>query len=335
MRISRLLRLVLTGVAIFSCSAQAAYRDPREIHVGILMFDGVQIIDFAAPYEVFGQAGFRISTVSAQGKPVTTAMNLKVSPDLSFAQAASFDVLVVPGGNIHDVVEDQVVRKWLRERSVEADIVLSVCTGSHILATSGLLDNLAATTFHKAFDGLADISPSTKVVRHERWVDNGKIVTSAGLSSGMDAALHVVERLQGRGRARTVAMNLEYDWRWEQGFVRGAMADRYIPKVQIQWPEGSRIDRAEGYGDHNEWFERYLIAGTAAPRDYLQLIKTAYGSAPNWAVAEDNERRVLLIGKSEDGVQTRWEIQTSAATGQGQFEITSRLQVDPKRLPAR
>lgn len=319
--------LLLTALTMLTDNVQGEARDPRDVRVGILMFDGVQIIDFAAPYEVFGQAGFRIATVSADGKPVTTHMGLKVSPDLSFAEATDFDVVLVPGGHVHDAMDNKEVHTWLRACSSEADIVLSVCTGSHILAASGLLQNLTATTFHRAFDDIARISPSTKVVRDARWVDNGKMITSAGLSSGIDAALHVVDRLQGEDRARTVAMTLEYDWHPGQGFVRGTMADRYIPQVPIQWPEGSHFERITAYGDRTEWLERYRIEGKAAPREYLELIKAAYGSSPAWKVQEADAQKVLLLGRPEAGVEATWRIDVSQVAQDGRFELTSRLRV--------
>ncbi len=328
MRIPSLISILLAAFTPLAESVQAEDRAPREVYVGILLFDGVQIIDFAAPYEVFGQAGYRISTVSADGKPVKTWMDLEVVPDLSFANARDFDVILVPGGHVHGAIGDKELQTWVRARSSEADIVLSVCTGSHILAASGLLQNLGATTFHNAFDGLAKMSPSTKVVRDARWVDNGKIITSAGLSSGIDAALHMVERLQGEDRARTVAMTLEYDWDPGQGFVRGTMADRYIPRIDVQWPEGSRFDRTTAYGDRNEWLERYRVDGKAAPSEYLELIKASYGSLPNWKVQEADAQRLLLSGTPEDGVKANWHIDVSPVAQDGHFEITSRLRVN-------
>lgn len=327
MRIPHFVLGLLGAFTMLIGNVQADARDPKGVHVGILMFDGVQIIDFAAPYEVFGQARFRISTVSADGEAVTTSMGLKVLPDMAFADAADFDVVLVPGGEVERVAQDKEVQTWLRARSKEADSVLSVCTGAHILAATGLLENLSATTFHRAFDELAKISPSTKVVRDLRWVDSGKIITSAGLSSGIDAALHVVDRLLGTDRARTVAMHMEYDWHPEQGFVRGLMADRHMPKPSIQWPGDSRFERMAAYGDRAEWFERYRIHGKAAPTEYLKLIKAAYARLPNWTMKQADAQQLVLHGQPGDGVEANLRIDVSPAADDGGFDLTTLLQV--------
>jgi putative intracellular protease/amidase len=307
-------------------SAVPAARDPTEIRVGILMFDGVQIIDFAAPYEVFGQAGFTIDTVSADGKPITTTMGLKVVPDLAFAGAPKFDVLLIPGGHVQDVASSEAVLSWLRTQSSKADLTLSVCTGSHILAAGGLLKDLPATTFHTAFDQLAHISPSTKVVRDVRWVDNGKIITSAGLSSGIDAALHVVERLMGEARARTIAMTLEYNWDPTQGFVRGLMADRYI-NASVQWPEGSRFERLVSYGDRTQWIQRFRVSGKAAPAEYLDRIADKYGQLPGWSAQRVSEHELLLQGRPGDGAEVDVHVSLSQPADDGSFELSAQLQV--------
>lgn len=215
------------------------------ITVATLMFDGVQIIDFAAPYEVFGQAGLEVFTVSRDGGSVTTAMNLSVNVDHDFASAPAADVVLVPGDDVHDASEDARTRAWLQGSALRARQVLSVCTGAWILARSGLLDGATATTFHRSLDAFASQFPQISTVRDQRWVDNGGIVTAAGLASGLDAALHVVSRPQGVDRARTVALHLEYDWSPDQGFIRGQLADRYLrwPQASLVLPQGTSIER--------------------------------------------------------------------------------------------
>lgn len=163
----------------------------KPFKVAILMFDEVQIIDFAAPYEVFGQAKFEVFTVSKNGKPVTTAMGLSVNPHYSFANMPEADAILVPGGDTGKVMHDQQVLSWLKTQQVKVGHILSVCTGAHILAEAGLLDGKAATTFHRALDNFEKDYPAIAVKRQQRFVDNGQIVTSAGLSSGIDASLHL------------------------------------------------------------------------------------------------------------------------------------------------
>jgi putative intracellular protease/amidase len=159
-----------------------AQANPRDVTVAILMFDGVQIIDYAAPYEVFAQAGFTVYTVSKDGRPVKAAQGLKSDVDHSFATAPAARIVVVPGGSVHDAQRDAELIAWLRKQSASAEHVMSVCTGSFILGSAGLLDGHAATTFHAAFDEMQRQFPKTRILRDQRWVDAGKVVTSAGLA---------------------------------------------------------------------------------------------------------------------------------------------------------
>lgn len=139
-----------------------------EVTVGIVLFDGVQIIDFAGPYEVFGAAGFGVVTLTRDGKPITTTMGLKVTPDNDFANAPDFDILLVPGGTVADAQKDPETLDFIRSRTPGADHVLSVCTGAFILGETGLLDGLQATTFTPRIDGLARDFPKVDVIRDVR-----------------------------------------------------------------------------------------------------------------------------------------------------------------------
>ena len=277
--------LALLLVVIASTPVRAALppKHEPEIRVGIVLFDGVQIIDFAGPYEVFGQAGFGVVTVSADGKPVTTAMGLKVTPDYAFADAPPFDVLLVPGGEVHDAMGDAMVLDFVRQRSASARQVMSVCTGTFILAASGLLDGMKATTFHQQIDGLATQYPKITVVSDQRWVDNGKLITSAGLSSGMDTALHVVAKLRGEDAARSTALHLEYDWDPDQGFVRGRMADRYLPRLKdVDWPKDATFHRIAALGDEHQWRMHYRVE-TKTPADEVMQHIVRSIEAEGWA----------------------------------------------------
>lgn len=266
--------LLLPWLATAPAHAAHAPHSKPEVQVGILLFDGVQIVDFAAPYEVFGQAGFGVSTVSADGKAVTTAMGLKVTPDASFTDAPHFDVLLVPGGDVKHAERDPVLLDFVRMRSGQAKQVLSVCTGASILAATGLLDGLKATTFHSALKPMAAAYPRVTVVDDVRWVDNGKIVTSAGLSSGIDAALHTVAKLRDEEAARAVALHLEYDWDPKGGFVRARMADRYFPGLRnVAWPQDMKLKQLLSIGDAERWRKRYQIASATPPDALLALMR--------------------------------------------------------------
>ena len=302
--------------------------DDAAVTVAILMFDGVQIIDFAAPYEVFGQAHFNVYTVSVDGSPVTTAMGLSVNVDHDFAGAPPAQIILVPGGDVDEAQHDDATLQWLRERSTAADQVMSVCTGSFIVAQAGLLDGRSATTFHRAFDNFEKAFPEITVVRDQRWVDTGQVVTSAGLASGIDAALHVVAQHLGERRARSIAMHLEYDWSPEEGFVRGLMADRHLrlPAEPFEFPEGTEIRTTSQVGDAQHWEIDYHVksswdaqaliahlAARAAADDALTVIDTGSPLATGWRYA------------SAHGGQWRLLLQATPAEGGEGFQVRAQL----------
>lgn len=294
--------LFLFAIPLQIASAHAdATGKQAPINVGIVLFDGVQIIDFAAPYEVFGQAKFRVFTVSTDGRPLTTEMGLKVTPDHAFADAPAMDVLVVPGGSVHGAMRDTVLLEALRKRSGSARHVLSICTGAYILAESGLLDGLRATTFHNALDGLAHDYPEITVVRDQRYVDNGRVITSAGLAAGIDAALHVVARLRGETAARSIALHLEYDWQPNGGFVRALLADRHKPAgADPELPEGTEVRKASAVGDRDRWENRYAITTTLTPDELQSRIAVAMAKLADWKPVD-----------AKSGVPERWRTQSA------------------------
>lgn len=188
--------------------------------VQVLLFDDVEVLDFAGPFEVFGVAGlrtgpapFRVETVGPTSAPIVARNGLAVQPALSISDAGPCDVLVIPGGyGTRREMHNTVLLEWIRRQAQGATVVLSVCTGALLLARAGLLDDVDATTHHVAFDELAAAGTRTRVHRGRRFVDNGHVVTSAGISAGIDASLHVVARLLGHDAARETAEYMEYDW---------------------------------------------------------------------------------------------------------------------------
>ena len=177
-------------------SLQVSGQKSTPRNLAILIFDGVQIIDYTGPYETFGHAysndgpAFNIYTVSEKTNSITTAMGMSVNPKYSFENAPKPDVLLVPGGDVNGQLENAVVIKWIKDRAKDAEIVLSVCNGAFILAKAGLLDGLEATTTSGLIASLRQTAPNVRVVDDRRFVDNGKIITAAGLSSGIDGSLH-------------------------------------------------------------------------------------------------------------------------------------------------
>ncbi|MGZ3874062.1 MAG: DJ-1/PfpI family protein [Mucilaginibacter sp.] len=180
--------------------------------------DGVEVLDFAGPMEVFIAAGFNVFTVSKTYKPLRAQTILFVIPDYTIEDAPAADVLAVFGGDTGPGVIDDTVLSWIKAQKVKS--YFSVCTGAFILGKAGLLDNLTATTYHLQIDNLAKAFPKTKVLPNTRFVDDGNVITTAGISAGIDGALHLVEKMRGRVYAEGVAKAIEYDkWVPENGLV--------------------------------------------------------------------------------------------------------------------
>jgi len=183
--------------------------------IAFYLQDGVEVLDFAGPMEVFAYAGYEIFTVSKTKEPILSQGILKITPDYSIKDAPEADVLAFFGGNAHNAYNDTEVMDWVRNRA-NVDLYFSVCTGAIILAKAGILDGNTATTFHTALDGLENNYPKIKVRRDVRFVDNGKVITTAGVSAGIDGALHLVAKLQGLEKAKEVTFYMEYD-KWNPG----------------------------------------------------------------------------------------------------------------------
>lgn len=316
--------LALIGIVsppVASGAHEAMGRETTQ--VGIVLFDGVEIIDFSAPYEVFGQAGFGVTTITRDGKPVTTAMGLKVTPDASFADAPAFDVIVVPGGDVRAAQKDAAIFDFIRARAPGARHVLSVCTGSHILAATGLLDGLEATTFHRRLDTFAQQFPKVRVIRDVRWADNGKLITSAGLSSGIDSSLHVVARLRGVDAARTAALALEYDWKPEGGFVRTKMADKYLPSLaNVRWPEGTAFEQLLSVGDTDGWRIRYRVTSAQPIDAIVALAGAAIDDEPQWRRDADAPKDTPTWHRDADGRRLTLALSSEPGAGGDDLQVT-------------
>lgn len=190
-----------------------------QIPVAFVISDGTVVIDFAGPWEVFQdvmipsrgktmdeQMPFRLYTVAAKMATVTTSGGAKIQPDYTFANAPAPKVVVVPAQS----GSGDAMLQWIRSASRQADVTMSVCTGSFILAKAGLLSGKAATTHHSSYRQFAMQFPDIQVRRGVRFVEAGNVASSGGLSSGIDLALRVVERYFGHKAAADTAYNMEY-----------------------------------------------------------------------------------------------------------------------------
>jgi transcriptional regulator GlxA family with amidase domain len=196
--------------------------------VAILLFDDIEVLDFAGPFEVFavtdelsGHRLFNVYTVAPSSGPIRARNGLKVVPDHPLASAPQPDLLVIPGGNGSQALLSQpAVLDWISRCSVQAELVASVCTGARLLAKLGLLDGLRATTHHECFAELRALAPRATFLEDVRFTDNGRVLTAAGISAGIDLSLHIVTRLHGVATAQQTADYMEYHWTNDGGLRR-------------------------------------------------------------------------------------------------------------------
>ena len=195
------------------------------INIGIYVYDDVEVLDFAGPYEVFTTATrmhtrmslderplFNVFTIGRATDPVRARAGLKVDPDYTFYDHPVMDCLIVPGGVVTAELEKADVIRWISGQSVPERVVASVCTGAFLLAKTGKLDGKQVTTHWEDIQDLKEMFPSVDVLSTLRWVDEGAFVTSAGISAGIDMSLHLVERLHSRALAERTALQLDFDW---------------------------------------------------------------------------------------------------------------------------
>ncbi|WP_019038365.1 DJ-1/PfpI family protein [Psychroflexus tropicus] len=183
--------------------------------IAFYLQDGVEVLDFAGPLEVFSYAGYEVYTVSKNRQPIKSQGVLTITPDYSIDDAPQADILAFFGGNASSAYEDENIINWIRQQQ-GVQYYFSVCTGAFILAQAGILDGKIATTFHDALPDLEAAYPAIDVRKNVRFVDNGNIITTAGISAGIDGALHLVAKLKGFEAAKRTAYYMEYD-NWEVG----------------------------------------------------------------------------------------------------------------------
>ena len=197
--------------------------------IAILAFDGVEALDFAGPFEVFttatrmarriapaateGAAAWQVDCVARTMAPVQARAGMRLLPSLDFAQCSAADLLVVPGGVVDEAAACPATRAWVEQIAAGSSaITASVCTGAFILAASGVLTSGRATTHWEDIDALRRQYPALQVQADVRFIDRGRLLTSAGISAGIDMSLHLVQRLAGLALAERTARQMDYPW---------------------------------------------------------------------------------------------------------------------------
>jgi putative intracellular protease/amidase len=264
--------------------------------VAVLLHEGAEEIDYAGPLEVFGWSGAVTFTVAPTTAVLHSAFGLQVQPDYDFEHAPPSDLLLIPGGGIMAAQKNDKILQWIRERSATSRYVMSVCNGAFILARTGLLDGLSATTTATATQRLAAVAPKVHVVKDRRFVDNGKIITTAGLSSGIDGALHVVERQYGRVKAEDIARDIEYRWEPDGNWTRAGLADLRMPDVlplDVSW------EKLADHGDAHHWEVRGRLGTSKSVEEFLDDSAKRVAQQ-NWTLRESTKGR-RTFEKTEDG----------------------------------
>jgi transcriptional regulator GlxA family with amidase domain len=193
--------------------------------VGIVLFGDIEVLDFCGPFEVFSAvrlneekrreetSPFKALLISEKIDPVTTTGGMRVIPDYTFDNCPELDILVVPGGwGTRREIKNPVMLNWLRQQAPKVETLTSVCTGSMLLGFAGLLDGLHATTHWRSLDWMRESFPDVTVVYDQHVVEAGRVISSAGISAGIDMALKVVERYFGEDIARATARHMEYPY---------------------------------------------------------------------------------------------------------------------------
>jgi transcriptional regulator GlxA family with amidase domain len=190
------------------------------MNIGIYIYDQAEVLDFSGPFEVFSTASrvcpdgnpFRVFLVGETGRVVTARAGYRVTPAYGFHDHPAIDVLIVPGGVHNEEMHKPNVIQWIAQQAEEAKLVASVCTGAFLLAEARVLRDQNVTTHWGDIKNLGESYPDLTVHESSRWIDEGSVVTSGGISAGIDMSLHLVERLHSSELAQKTARQMEYRW---------------------------------------------------------------------------------------------------------------------------
>ena len=204
----------------------------KTMKIGALIFPGFELLDLFGPLEMFGlyPENFDIRLVAETGDPVTSSQKPVSLPDHTFTDGERFDLLLVPGGKgTRQAVNQPVIMEWLRKQSGSARLITSVCTGSALLAQAGILDGRRATTNKNAFNWVSGFGNGVQWIRQARWVQDGNIYTSSGVSAGTDMSLAVIADVLGMDKALQAADWAEYFWNKDPGNDTFAVKAGLVP----------------------------------------------------------------------------------------------------------
>ncbi|MFA6957601.1 MAG: DJ-1/PfpI family protein [Thermoanaerobaculia bacterium] len=341
-------RIMAIALLLFAAeSALAAERYTR--NVAIVLYNGVEVLDWAGPAEVFAAAShiapngsdyaFNVYAVSKTRAPIVSQGFVDVTPDYAIADAPAPDIIVLPGGGTGSVTGDPEWMAWVKTSVDGAENVLTVCTGAFVVGKLGGLDGLDVTTWYAAVPQLAEQFPNADVQPGRRFIDNGKVITTAGVSAGIDGSLHLVAKTLGRWVADRTAEYMEYAWapqsysssKYPQLNPRLDARGRRLQEAAIAARSGD-VDRAvtihreilgADAGDATAWMslgnllhesKRYREAAEAfgeAAKSKEQRAGAFYNQACSYALGGDREKALGAVGNAiEAGFSAKGSLET-------------------------
>lgn len=245
----------------------------EQVNVALFVPSGAELLDFAGPGEVFSNADFNTYVIGFTDEPFTSQGFMKIVPNFSYKDCPKPDIIVIPGGGGSQFYKNPEVIDWVKDQCRDA-MLLTVCTGALIAARGGMLDNLKVTTHYSAYDNLEKSCSNCEVLRDARFVDNDRIVTTAGISAGIDGALHLVARIKGMKAAKGVAEYMMYD-KWEP--TAGLVSK---PAPFIEYAETNGLEAARQH------FAADLQAGKKPFAGELSALAADLAAAGNYSAAE-------------------------------------------------
>ena len=273
--------LIPLMITVLGATADAS---PNPKRVAIVVYEGAEILDFAGPTEVLAAAGnfagesgksaLNVYLVARTKAPIKAQGVVTITPTYSIDDAPAPDVVVIPGGNSTVLSRDPKMQKWLTDASAASTNTLTVCTGAFPLAQAGVFDGMEITTFYGAIESLQSLAPKARVTNGRRFVDNGRYITTAGVSAGIDGALHLVARMFGRRVADQTARYMEYHWTPEP----------YLAKDYAYWnpstdERGRLLQQADAAADEKRWSEAIAAYKKLATSDPDGSATYALGNA--------------------------------------------------------
>ena len=271
----------------------------KQLTAGMLLFDNADIMDVTGPWSVLVHNGVRVISFAKTKDPVSIGGSMELKPDFTLDNLPDVDILIFPGGGLSESNPgDEAIQKFIKEKADDTEVLVSVCSGAFFLAESGLLDGQVATTFSSLIPRLEQNYPEIKVVNNVKYTDNGKIVTTAGLSSGIDGAFHVISKFRGQGGVQDVANHMEYEWSKSTDYARTQLADNYVTGIKAIVRLFSKA-YISSEGDRNQWQYKYLLSGQATSNEVLNVINKELIKTKKWEIEQNSSNRLVGIFNHE------------------------------------